>query len=236
MVLIKKAVNLLLAAGCLLIPISVEAQELSGSSVLKTTAQIKEEQLTEQIKQAQENVYIHPTDAKARYELAELLRLDHKDKEAASEYLEVVSLDPTMYVAFHRIATINSEPAQVDEAIEYLSELKGENPRAFLLCVALSELLEKRKDYYPSARILVNLVYGNVVPPRYQKDINTKIHYLLAQSREASKQEVVPVATQNEQLDTLLPPLPDNNQPIENPKQKSPQLTASHETKHNRPE
>ncbi len=227
--LLKKAVNLLTAASCLLISVGVEAQE--DIPALKTTVQIKEEQLNAKIKQAQENVNAHPIDAKARYALADLLRLDRKDRRAASEYLEVVSLDPTMYVAFHRIATINCEPAQIDEAIEYLSELKEETPKEFLLCVALSELLEKRGDYYQSARTLVSLVYSNVIPPRFQKSINDKIHYLLAQSREAGKHVVVPVATQNEQLDTLLPPLPENSLLKENPNQISSHLTDQTQTK-----
>src|SRR6185369_7548008 len=100
------------------------------------------------LKTARDHVKNAPEDAPVRYQLAELLRRSGRPREAAKEYLEVTQLDPTMFIAYHQIATIGADPGQIAEAVERLNKFKTEKPRELMLHVALSELLEKQQNFY----------------------------------------------------------------------------------------
>ncbi len=164
----------------------------------------------QEIAAAQGQVKQNPSDAKARLALADLLRRAKRDREAAQQYLEVTNLDPTNYVAFHQLATIKADPSQVEEAISYLSSLQKEKPKELMLRVALSELLERSGNYYQAARVLVDLVYQNAVPDKYQRKVNLRIHYLLAKAKEAQVKEGNAVSSAEDEPDTLPVPLPES--------------------------
>ncbi len=161
-----------------------------------------------QLQAARDLVRSNPADSKAHYALAELLRKSGRYREAAEEYIYTVEQDPTFYVAYHQLSTINADEAQIDDAIAKLNRLKDEKPKDMLLRIALSELLEKCGKYYEGARVLVDLVYQNAVPDKYLPKVNSRIHYLLAKSRD-SKETDKAAGFSEEELDTLPPPLPE---------------------------
>ncbi|HEY9717814.1 MAG TPA: hypothetical protein V6C69_10120 [Trichormus sp.] len=148
-----------------------------------------------------------PQDAKVRFQLGKALRLSGDLPDAASELLEASALDPSLYIAYHEFRLSKPSSAQLDEAIDRLSELKGERPKELMLRVALSELLEMRGDCYDAARALIDLVYENGVPPKYTAQVQARIHYLLSQTKDVQTTE----STKSEEagLDVLPAPLPD---------------------------
>lgn len=139
----------------------------------------------QQLEHAHAAVSAQPSSSPAHFALAELLRRSGRNQEAAKEYLQAGLLDPSNYVAFHNLSLCDAEHAQLDEGIASLTKLQAEKPSELMLRVALSELLEKRGNYYQAARVLVDLVYRNAVPERFTKKVNARIHYLLAKSKEA---------------------------------------------------
>lgn len=179
------------------------AQSGTGSPPIDARAIQKELQV------ARAQVRSNPADAKARLQLADLLRRVGRHREAAQEYLEVVDLEPSNYAAFHMLSVINADPAQVDEGIARLEKLKEEKPRELMLRVALSELMEKRGNYYQAARTLVDLVYQNAVPGKYNAKINARIHFLLTKSKDDKAKTSGYI--QEEELDSSPPPLPDSS-------------------------
>lgn len=162
------------------------------------------------IKVARDEVKAKPEDAKARYQLAELLRRAGRPREAAQEYLEVTQLDPTMFIAYHQIATIAADSEQIADAVERLNKARLDKPQELMLHVALSELLEKQQNYYQAARILIDLVYANGVPDKHKSRINARIHYLLARSKDAQASEKQ-VSTADEEMDLVPAPLPESS-------------------------
>jgi len=153
-------------------------------------------------------VRANPSDAKAHMALAELLRRLSRQREAAQEYLEVTDLDPHNYLAYHQLSTLNADSAQLDEAIARLSKLKDEKPHELMLRVALSELYERRGNYYQGARVLVDLTYQNAVPAKYHARVNARIHYLLTKQKDSQTADKSFVS--EEELDALPPPLPES--------------------------
>lgn len=146
------------------------------------------------------------------YSKAEEMRKAGQEKEAAQLYLKAVDLEPTLWVAYHQLANLKGDNGQIDAAMAKLTEMKTKQPKELMLRVALSELLEKRGDYYQASRELVDLVYANAVPDKYSKKINARIHYLLSKSKHAytnvQNNEFENLRTE-EELDTVPPPLPD---------------------------
>ncbi len=160
------------------------------------------------LRAAQEKVRVNPGDARAHLAVGDAWRHLGRAHEAAEEYLRASELDPQLYVAFHQLSTVNADPTQLDEAISRLARLKEEKPKELMLRVALSELYEKRGQYYQGARVLVDLVYMNAVPDRYAPRVNARIHYLLARSRDTQDADRG-VAGDDDQLDAAPPPLPE---------------------------
>jgi len=150
-----------------------------------------------------------PNSAQSHFDLAESLRKAGRGREAAQEYLAAGGLDPAMYVAYHQLSTVKAEQAQFDEGIERLSKLKDQKPKDLMLRIALSELLEKRSNYYQAARVLIDLGYMNAVPDKFQAKVSARIHYLLTMAKTTQTP-----AEQNmsgeEELDASAPPLPDS--------------------------
>jgi cytochrome c-type biogenesis protein CcmH/NrfG len=152
----------------------------------------------------------NPRDAKAHMDLAEVLRRAKRNREAAQEYLESARLDPSNYLAFHQLATVEPDDSQIKQAIDQLTQLEQEKPKELMLRVAMSELYEKQANYYQAARVLVDLVYQNAVPDRYRKKVDSRIHFLLARSKEAQVKEKEKTYVSEEELDSTPAPLPES--------------------------
>lgn len=163
----------------------------------------------QELQVARAQVRANPSDARSHFNLAELLRRAGRHREAAQEYLEVVDLEPANYYAYHMLSAVNADPAQVEEGITRLESLKQEKPKDLMLRVALSELLEKRGNYYQAARQLVDLVYQNAVPEKYHQKINARIHYLLSKAKDAHNKVNSYIA--EDELDSSPPPLPESS-------------------------
>lgn len=162
-----------------------------------------------EMQSARAAVRANPNDPKVHFALAQLLAKVGRYREAAQEYLQCTELFPENYVAFHHLATLNCDSAQIEEAVARLNKLKDEKPKELMLRVALSELLEKQGNHYQAARVLVDIVYQNAVPAKFQGKVNARIHYLLAKAKDS--QSVDDTSVLEDGLDTLLPPLPDTS-------------------------
>ncbi len=188
------------------------------TAALAAGMQVHAEQTTEgaadlasQVKQARAKVASDANDPKNHYALAELLKKEGRQKEAAEEYLATTALEPDYYLAYHQMLTVNADPSQLDEAISRLTNLEDERPKDLMLRVALSEVLEKQGNYYRAARCLVDMLYGGLVPDRYRTKIDTRIHFLLSKAQRTESDEKSPVIEDDQ--DALPPALPDSLRP-----------------------
>jgi len=161
----------------------------------------------QQLKIAQQDVQKTPRDAKLRYDYAELLRKSGDSHKATVQYLEVTSLDPTYYLAYHKLTMCQPSNEQLDEAIERLNKLEEIRPKELMMRVALSEVLEKRGELYKAARALVDLQYSDVIPPKYVPKVNARIHFLLSKAKDVQTTEKSQQT--DEELDSVPLPLPD---------------------------
>lgn len=194
-----------ITATMLLIPSAVYAESSAQQSFIqKTPAQIAAEEL----QQLRLNVREHEADSNAHAALADALRKRGRNQEAASEYVRATNLNPELWVAYHHLATVSDDTQQLDEVISKLTKLKMEKPKELMLRVALSELLEKRKNYYQAARVLIEMTYDNAVPPKWNHRVTARIHYLLSKSKDAqlAAKDNVPG---DEDLDVVPAPLPE---------------------------
>ncbi len=195
-----------LVAATLLIPQTVSAESSASQDhfIQKTAAQIAAEELAT----LRQKVRQTPNEANAHAQLADALRKRGRLREAAQEYVQATLLAPEMYAAYHQIAAIGDDPQQLDDAIARLTKAKQEKPKELMMRVALSELLEKRKNYYQAARVLIEITYENAVPPKYFQRVNARIHFLLAKSKEAQLHAKDAVSS-DEDLDVVPAPLPE---------------------------
>ena len=163
----------------------------------------------QQLKNAQQDVQNKPRDAKLRYEYAELLRRSGDLHKGAVQYLEVTSLDPTYYLAYHKLTQCQPNNDQLDEAIERLNKLEELRPKELMMRVALSEVLEKRGELYKAARALVDLQYADVIPPQYVPKVNARIHFLLSKAKDVQTAEKAQQS--DDDLDSVPLPIPDGS-------------------------
>lgn len=168
------------------------------------------EQQQVEFKQLQQDILAKPNDAQLHYKLGEALRKAGQKEKACEEYLKAINLDQTLWVAYHQLTTNSSDEKQLDHAMEKLSKLENEKPRELLLRVALSELYEKRGNYYQAARTLVDLTYTNSVPEKWRPKVNARIHNMLVLSKTTKLKEDVPQSANGseEDLDLMPAPLP----------------------------
>lgn len=152
-------------------------------------------------------VEAEPGDAKLRYSLAEALRKAGQNKEAAREYLQVTETEPTFYHAYHQISVISSDKHILDEALGRLNFLKDERPKDLLLRVALSEIYERKGDYFNASKVLIDLVYLNEVPEKYAQKVNNRIRLMQAKAKDSHSLDKAYVG--DEQMENAPPPLPE---------------------------
>ncbi len=158
----------------------------------------------EELKQAKAASENNPADSKLKYAYAEVLRRSGKTKDACRLYLEAAEIDPLFYLAYHQMSLICDDHNQLQEALTRLNHLKAERPKDLLLRVAMSELLEKKGDYYHGAHTLVELVYDNAVPEKYLDKVNRRIRFLMSKARD---NYAATALTQHEET-VDAPPLP----------------------------
>ena len=164
----------------------------------------------DELRAAREALKLNPDDAKSHFQLAEVLRKLGRQREAAQEFLDVTELDPKMYLAYHQLSLVDADDQQLDEAIERLNELKADNPKEMMLRVALSELLEKRKNFYQAARVLIDMVYDNSAPEKFKPKLNARIHFLLTKAKDAQLAQRT-AESGEEELGVVPAPLPETN-------------------------
>lgn len=160
-----------------------------------------------EFKLAKDNVAAAPRDFKAHFALAELYKRAGANKDAVKEYAQATELNPACYVAYHQMAFSNPDSATVEAAIERLNRLKDEKPRDLLLRVALSELLEQRKEYYHAARTLVDLLYQNAIPEQHVAKVNSRIRLLLGKAKDM--QTLEKARGEEDDMEVVPPPLPE---------------------------
>lgn len=129
--------------------------------------------------QAEDN----PANAKLKYDYAELLRRSGDLKAASREYLHATEIDANYLLAYHQLALNCTDAVLVTEAVKRLQHLKEQHQDDLMIRVALSELLENQGKYYDASRILVELVFKNVVPAKYTTKLNSRILFLQAKAR-----------------------------------------------------
>jgi hypothetical protein len=129
--------------------------------------------------QAEDN----PANAKLKYDYGELLRRSGDVKTASREYLLATEIDASYLLAYHQLALNCTDATLVAEAVKRLQHLKEQHQDDLMIRVALSELLENQGKYYDASRILVELVFKNVVPVKYTTKLNSRILFLQAKAR-----------------------------------------------------
>jgi len=161
----------------------------------------------DELAQMKSQIEAEPSDAKLRYNYAEALKKSGRLKEAAHEYLGATELEPGLYHAYHQLSLCTNEKSLLEEAISRLNYLKEEKPKDLMLRVALSELYEKRAEYYQASRVLVDIVYLNAVPEKYLTKINNRIRFL--QSKVKDSQALDRTANSEATEDAGPAPLPE---------------------------
>jgi len=181
-------------------------------SLAPAKAQYRPLTLAEQLQVADQAVQSAPRDPKKRFEFAELLRKSGEPHKASIQYLETSVLDPSYYLAYHELITCKPTDEQLDEAIERLTKLEEEMPKELMLRVALSEVLERRGETYKAARALVDLQFGEYIPPKYANQINARVRYLLGKAKDTQTTEKAQQVgqTPTDDLDSVPLPIPEN--------------------------
>ncbi len=162
-----------------------------------------------EFKLAKDTLAAAPKDFKAHFALAELYKRSGANKDAVKEYSLTTELNPAYYVAYHQMAFSNPDSQVVEAAIERLNKLKEDKPRDLLLRVALSELLEQRKEYYHAARTLVDLLYQNAVPEQHTAKVNARIRLLLGKAKDM--QNLEKARGIEDDMEVVPPPLPESS-------------------------
>lgn len=162
------------------------------------------------INQLKARVDANPQDARVHYMYGDGLQKLGRLHEATREFVTATELDPSLFHAYHQLSIVTSEKHILDQAISRLNYLKEEKPTDMLLRVALSELYEKKGDYYQANKTLVDLVYTNSVPPKYVDKINSRIRSLQARAKDTHGLDRTQPHNQDEFLDSAPPPLPES--------------------------
>jgi hypothetical protein len=152
-----------------------------------------------------------PRDTKKRFDLAEAMRLCGEPKKAAIEYLDVTSLDPSYYIAYHNLLKCKPTVEQLDEGLDRLGKLEAQQPKNLMLRVAISEVYEQKGDLYQAARSLVDLQYSHSIPEKYLPKINQRIHFLLMKAKDVQTIQTAEKTQQapDDEIDGAPLPLPE---------------------------
>jgi len=198
-----------LAISALLVPAYGAETSADAARAKAADEQANLRYTSEELAQLKRQVESEPSDAKLRYSYAEALKKSGRLKEAAREYLAVTEQEPTFYHAYHQLSVCTAEKSLLEEGISRLAFLKDERPKDLMLRVGLSELYEKRADYYQASRVLVDIIYLNAVPDKYLAKINNRIRYLQSKVNDSQALDKAPAAEATEEAGPA--PLPEAN-------------------------
>ncbi len=170
----------------------------------------KPEDTHAELKRLKTDILLKPNDAQMHFKLAEGYRKLEQSRQAAAEYVKATNLDPNLWVAYHQLTVTSNDEKQLDSAIEKLSKLETEKPKELLLRVALSELYEKRGNYYQAARTLVDCTYAGGVPEKWRIRVNARIHnmLILSKSQKLQPEDAASAGSSEADLDIMPAPLP----------------------------
>lgn len=160
--------------------------------------------------QARENSENNPASPEMSYKFAEALRLNGESVKANHQYLHTTEVEPSYYLAYHQLFLNCSDQRILDDALNRLRFLKQDKPNELMLRVALSELLEKKREYYEASRELIDLVFANLVPEKYKEKVNTRIRYLQAKTTTAQSHREANAGDAHQTESISKPPLPVN--------------------------
>ena len=161
--------------------VSTDSALFRPSANAPAGARVPSEQEMQTLRKAVED---RPNDARVHYAYGHALRACGKQAQAVVEYLDATQLDPAYYVSYHELSLSKARPEQLDEAIERLRQLHMHHPTDVLLCVSLSELLEKRDEMYAASKVLSDLLYTNTIPEKYVNKVKARIHFLINKNKD----------------------------------------------------
>ncbi len=211
---------LLSTLATLIVSPSCMAEEFSAAPQVPACDKVKEkatpkvipltpEQMKAELRALQTDILLKPNDAQMHVKLGDAYKRMGQNQQALDEYVKASRLDHSCYVAYHQITLLTNDEKLLDEAIETLSKMEAEKPKELLLRVALSELYEKRGNYYQAARTLIDLTYANGVPEKYRVRVSSRIHNMLSLTKTQHAQAEAPTtANTDEELDVMPAPLP----------------------------
>jgi len=139
----------------------------------------------EQIILAKKAVLLAPTDLVKRLYLARLLLRSGNTRESTIEYLNITVLNPKSFIAYHEILLGRPSVEQINEAIARLNRLDEIKSKQLVGTMVLSELYERKEDYYQAARVLVDLQYSHTIPQKYLAQITSRVHVLLSKDKDS---------------------------------------------------
>ncbi len=166
------------------------------------------ETMTAELRLVRDQIRQHPDDPQLLFRAGELLHSLGRNAEAARVFSSATKSSPDMYIAYHQISVLTSDPDVLDDAIQRSTARLKEKPDELMLRVALSELLERKGNYQLAARTLIDITYANKVPEKYKARVSGRIHHLLALAKNSQQADVAETGGPEEQLDVVPSPLP----------------------------
>jgi len=194
----------LAAQLCSAVQAQTQGQGQSQSKSSQTTA-------IPDLDKARENSENNPASPDLSFKFAEALRLNGETTKANHQYLHTTEVEPSFYLAYHQLFLYCNDSRIMDEAINRLRFLKQDKPNELMLRVALSELLEKKREFYEASRELIDLVFANLVPEKYKEKVNTRIRYLQAKTTTAQSHREANAGDAHLGESISKPPLPVND-------------------------
>lgn len=159
---------------------------------------------------ARENSENNPSSPDLSFKYAEALRLNGESVKANHQYLHTTEVEPSFYLAYHQLFLHCNDQRLLDDAINRLRFLKQDKPNELMLRVALSELLEKKREFYEASRELIDLVFANLVPEKYKEKVNIRIRYLQAKTTTAQSHREANAGDAHNTESIARPPMPVN--------------------------
>ncbi len=189
----------------------LDAQAQSQSNKAASQAQSQNQPTAiPDLDKARENTENNPSSPDLSFKFAEALRLNGESVKANHQYLHTTEVEPAFYLAYHQLFLHCNDERILDEAINRLRFLKQDKPNELMLRVALSELLEKKREFYEASRELIDLVFTNLVPEKYKEKVNTRIRYLQAKTTTAQSHREANAGDAHLGESISKPPLPVN--------------------------
>ncbi len=162
----------------------VESKNTNTASSTNNTTSEQHIDINDRIKSTEAAIRLSPVNVSKRLYLARLLRNSGNNKQACIAYLNTTAVEPSCYIAYHEMLASGPTLGQIEESIARLNRLDRIQPKQFLLRMSLSELYERASDYYQAARVLVDLQYTPIIPPKYVAQVDVRVHRLFSKAKD----------------------------------------------------